>query len=384
MSLQSFAVDRAPQAGELVQAGQRDRSLDLARGLALVLMVTVHVLAVWGFRAEHDAGGMIAALVSPISAPTFLFLMGLCFAMSSRTSPLVAMLRGCQLFALGYLLNVFRGTLPVYLGVQVGLIEIDSPRLSSPWSLFIEVDILQCVGLCLVAMAIVRKCLPWSWVWALLAAASIAGIFIPPEPSADHSIWTYCQALAWGATRCVYFPLLPWIAFPLAGMAYGMMRKKAVNRRPFQIWAAFVGMGMVLAGVAITLSSEDGTFRRFGAASFLHGKLTPGIMIAFVGVQFFWLPVCGFIARTAGITPAVRKLYRWSEHVTLFYLIQWIIIGWFCVLLPQMPAWGVIPMIMLVLFLTDATITRLNRSCVREDCRTNACGAAQKTPRSPD
>ena len=371
MSLQRTTIDALQEADGLAPMRRRDRSIDFARGTAVVLMVTVHVLAVWGFRTEYDAGGMLAALVSPVVAPTFLFLMGLCFALSSRTSPTRAMLRGCQLFALGYLLNLFRGTLPMYLAAQAGLVQIDNVLFPSPVYLFIEADILQCIGLCLVAMAIVRRCLPWPWVWALLAAASIAGIFIPPEPSATQSMWTYCLALLWGAPRYVYFPLLPWIAFPLAGMAYGMMRKGAAGERAFRTRAASAGVGMVLIGAAIAICSEEGTFRQFSVGSFLHGKLTPGIVVAFVGVQFFWLPMCGFIAWVADITPAVRKLYRWSENVTVFYVMQWIIIGWLCVVFPRMPAWGIIPMIALVLFLTNATITRVGkfRARNRDDCK---------------
>ena len=118
---------------------------------------------------------------------------------------------------------------------------------------------------------------------------------------------------------------------------------------------------MVLLGLVIALTSEENTLRQFAVGSFLHGKLTPGIVIVFIGIQMLWLPACDFASFTAGITPLFQKLYKWSEQITMFYFIQWVIIGWLCVVCPEIPAWAIVPMIALVLFLTDATVTRTRR-----------------------
>jgi hypothetical protein len=210
-------------------------------------------------------------------------------------------------------------------------------------------------------MAIVRKCFPWPWVWAFLAALAIAGISIPPGASATSSAWTYCQALLVGASEYVYFPNLPWIAFPLAGMAYGALRKRARDQGQFDARAALVGAAMVSIGAASMFSSAPEVFRQLNGGLLLDGKLPTGIAIAFVGVQLLWLPFCGFVARTVDVTPAAQRLYRWSENVTVFYVVQWIIIGWLCVLFPQMSLWGTLPVIALVLFFTDATITQIEK-----------------------
>ncbi len=350
------------QSGEVKQ---RDRSIDLARSLALIFMVTVHVLIFLGFYEESQGGKMACALVSLVGAPTFMFLMGMCFTLSSKTSMKVAVVRGGHIFALGYLLNILRGTFPVDLATRVGVLDPGQ----SLWRLSVEVDVLQCAGICLVIMAVVRKYAPWRPAWALLAIGSVAGIYIPMETSAMHSVGAYCSALFCGATEDVYFPVLPWIAFPLAGMVYGAMQREAVDKRLFEIRAVFVGLGLVLVVIFIgaddAIAGASDTFHLWSEGFFLDGKLTPGLAFTFLGVQLLWLPICGFIARTVGITRATQRLYLWSENVTLFYFIQWIVVGWLCVFVLDLPDWALITMIAFVLFLTDASVNVINRSRAR-------------------
>ncbi len=361
MSQQTTTLEPLQKTGAEAAVRQRDRSIDLARGISLAFMVAVHVITIWGFRDESQGGSMVCALISPIGAPTFLFLMGFCFALSSKTAPMPVVFRGCVLFVLSYVLNFFRGTLPVYLGLLSGWIETGNQDFHSPWIYFIEVDVLQCVGLCLVIMALVRKFLPWPWVWVFLAGAAVAGTFIPAEVPATESFQAYCLALIVGATKYIYFPVLPWIAFPLVGMACGSMRKSSPDKRKFDARTALVGLCLVVVGMLLVFQDAREAFRQWNLGMFLQGKLSLGVAFTFIGMQLPWLPVCGFISRTVDITPAARRLYRWSENVTVFYFAQWVIIGWLCVLFSGMAAWGILPMIVLVLFLTDASITQMEK-----------------------
>ena len=66
----------------------RIRAFDLARGLAVVFMIDVHVLWHWGSPAtwSKPIGLVISFLGGPTAAPVFMFLMGASLAFSSRSS----------------------------------------------------------------------------------------------------------------------------------------------------------------------------------------------------------------------------------------------------------------------------------------------------------
>src|SRR3954468_24072307 len=93
---------------------ERVRGFDLARGLAVLFMIGVHVLWHWGSAETWTtpAGTAISLLGGPPAAPTFMFLMGASLAFSSRTTFSSLAVRGLWLVFLGYLLNVMRGVIP--------------------------------------------------------------------------------------------------------------------------------------------------------------------------------------------------------------------------------------------------------------------------------
>src|SRR5688572_6388070 len=97
---------------------ERVRALDLARGLAIVFMIGVHVLWHWGAPDTWTSpiGQVISFLGGPTAAPVFMFLMGASLAFSSRTSFRSLAVRGLWLLWLGYLLNFLRGVIPAWLG----------------------------------------------------------------------------------------------------------------------------------------------------------------------------------------------------------------------------------------------------------------------------
>src|SRR5262245_23553064 len=96
----------------------RIRAFDLARGLAVVDMILVHVLWHWGRPATWSSpiGQAIALVGGPIGPPMFMFLMGASLPFSSRGSTRNLVVRGLWLVWLGYLLNVLRGVIPASLG----------------------------------------------------------------------------------------------------------------------------------------------------------------------------------------------------------------------------------------------------------------------------
>lgn len=136
----------------LKQNTRRQVNIDLAKCIAIVFMVLIHVMMYFeanlesgfGFFADDFLGGFMAA-------PVFMCAMGLGLAFSHRQQPEHIMCRGMDLLIIGYLLNFLR-SLPlniVYLLEQEPVEEIIC--------LLVFGDILQFAGLALLLFGLLRK-----------------------------------------------------------------------------------------------------------------------------------------------------------------------------------------------------------------------------------
>src|SRR5690242_9095304 len=155
---------------------ERVRAFDLARGLAVVFMIGVHVLWHWGAPDTWTTpiGQVISFLGGPSAAPVFMFLMGASLAFSSRTSFSSLAVRGLWLLWLGYLLNFLRGVIPAYLGLQAGLVTPEQiAPFTLPW-LATTVDVHHMAGLSLIGLAALRVVTRRpGWIWVALGAAVV-------------------------------------------------------------------------------------------------------------------------------------------------------------------------------------------------------------------
>ncbi|TFG69075.1 MAG: DUF1624 domain-containing protein [Thermomicrobiales bacterium] len=110
-----------------LKPGGRILAFDLARGLAIVFMILVHVLRHWGDQATWATpiGTAISFLGGPPAAQVFMFVMGASVAFSRRTSFRSLATRGLGLVAAGYALRLARGTVPLSAGFAAGIVSPD-------------------------------------------------------------------------------------------------------------------------------------------------------------------------------------------------------------------------------------------------------------------
>jgi uncharacterized membrane protein len=308
---------------------ERIRAFDLARGLAIVFMIGVHVLWHWGAPDTWTSpiGQAISLLGGPTAAPVFMFLMGASLAFSSRTSFASLAVRGLWLLWLGYLLNFLRGVIPAYLGLQTGLVTAEQiAPFTLPW-LATTVDVHHMAGLSLIAIAALRSVTRRpGWVWVALAVAVVlAGPFVRGLEFGTPLLDGPLTPVLGGAPN-VYYAVVPWIAFPLTGAAYGAVMARAGNdvRRRVRVfrWGSLLGAGLCAVGVALFVVAPPS----FDVNT--YWRMPPSYFIAITGLVLVWLWACDVVVRHVRANRAFTFLYGWSANVIAIYFTHWVVVGW--------------------------------------------------------
>jgi uncharacterized membrane protein len=308
-------------------APERVRAFDLARGLAIVFMIGVHVLWHWGAPDTWTTpiGQMISFLGGPTAAPVFMFLMGASLAFSSRSSFSALAVRGLWLLWLGYLLNFLRGVIPAYLGLSTGLVTADQiAPFTLPW-LATTVDVHHMAGLSLIAIAALRMAARPSWLWLGLAAVVVlTGPLIRGLEFGTPLLDGPLTPVLGGAPN-VYYAVVPWIAFPLCGAVFGsLVARTAAGRERLRVFRLGAGLGVALCAVGVALFVIDPPTFDVGT----YWRMPPSYFIAITGLVLIWLWVCDLVVRRVRANRVFAFLYGWSASVIAIYFTHWLVVGW--------------------------------------------------------
>jgi uncharacterized membrane protein len=315
----------APAAAVTVTRSEsRLRAFDLARGLAVLFMILIHVLGHYGTAETWGSpfGAIVMFLGGPLAAPVFMFLMGASLALSSRSDGRAIARRGVWLLALAYSLNVLRGALPATIGLTTGVVTADGIAPYTPDILLALVDIHQLAGLSLLIIAglpVVRA--------SPLAALGLAAVvaFVAPM------VWGLSTGIApldtvllivWGAEWYVFFPLFGWFAYPLVGLAYGTLLVRSQDRHAFIRRAGWLGAAAGIAGLGTMVALDPLT----GVDD--YWRQAPATTVAILGLGAAWLAACDVVVRRVPANRLFELLYGWSARVTSMYCIHWILIAW--------------------------------------------------------
>jgi uncharacterized membrane protein len=314
----------APDAITGLASRDRVRGFDLARGLAVLFMIGVHVLWHWGAPDTWTTpiGQVISFLGGPTAAPVFMFLMGASLAFSSRTSFRSLAVRGLWLVWLGYLLNVLRGVVPAYLGLSTGVITAEQiAPFTLPW-LLTTVDVHQMAGLSLIALAALRLAgrpgLPWL---AVAAGIVLAGPFLRGLEFGTPLLDGPLTPVLGGAPN-VYYAVVPWIAYPLTGAVFGTVMARTSDRTRVFRRGAVLGLGLCLAGIALFVVSAPA----FDVNT--YWRMPPSFFVGILGVVLVWLWACDLAVRHVRANRAFTFLYGWSASVIAIYFTHWLVVGW--------------------------------------------------------
>ena len=302
----------------------RIRAFELALALGVFFMILVHVLWHWGAPSTWTTpiGQAISFAAGPTAAPVFVFLMGASLGAAPRSAFRSLAARGLWLVFLGYVLNLLRGVIPASLGLATGVITAEEVWPYTLWWLGTTVDLHHMVGLSLVAIAALRARVEPGVVWLGLAGVLV---LVAPwlrtvavgSPILDAPLTPFV-----GSAPNVYYAVVPWLAYPLAGAVFGRLVAGAADPTALFRRGAVLGIGLIGVGSVLIY------LQRPGFDVYTYWRQPASFAVAIFGIILVWLAACDLVTRWPAIDRRLGIFYGWSRRAIAIYFSHWIIVGW--------------------------------------------------------
>jgi len=193
----------------------------------------------------------------------------------------------------------------------------------SPLTYIFGVDILFLAGFSLIIIAFIEKLAKKQllfWLIALLLFGSLNEYL--PVYIGNIGFFRYLQAFFWGYFHWSYFPVFPWLTYPLAGYIFRLIEEKRYFEKIDKKWE-------ILLFIALSLIVTAGFGFAFKISSILelyyhHTALFASWTLAFMG---WWVLLWRFMLQFSSKKKIVIYLQFLGKNVTVFYVLQWLLIG---------------------------------------------------------
>ena len=346
---------------KLMSRSQRLYYLDIARGFAVFGMFTQHCMVVHevsGGEGDSLLANLFVLLGTAPAAPVFMLLMG-AFLTKSKASTHQTIWRGLKLLILGFTLNLLRFTLPLLIAILFyGTDSLNLAEGETILSLLFSVDVFQLAGLSIIFCTLIQKLVDQkNTIPLLMLAVLLASPFLWGRFGSN-----LLSNLFWGEATTVYFPLFPWIVYPLLGMylSQHLFSSDKIKSRLQKMGWYGVGLG-TLGGIILLLSAVGAL--GFDVISPMGDYYRSGISIhlLMMGFVLVWFSVCYWLEKTLSLENRIIKvLIYWSKNVTAIYFIQWVLFGWSMLILDtnKLNAAGAALVGLIVLLITHFSVKR--------------------------
>ena len=248
-------------------ASTRLPGIDVARGLAVLLMLQTHAFDGWvSPSAKAGLGYAFSRALANIPAPLFLLLAGVGLSLGAQAAATRGqsdaqirrqfMWRGLSLLGWGYLVSA------IYVAIEWPVPRADLP------SLILRADILHCIGLSLLLCAVLvlrRRQLLWR-VLVLVGLSLFLSVYIGRHRMVGlPGGLSPLAALFCDVPPYTRFPLLPLIGFCAVGVLLGeRLLARAPSPRRLLAWLGGAVVAALLCGLLTqaTLQHLGGVLRR--------------------------------------------------------------------------------------------------------------------------
>ena len=309
-----------------IQRATRVTSVDVVRGVVMVLMAIDHVRVYSGVPAGGPTAGVFfTRWVTHFCAPAFVFLAGTSaylMAAGSAGSKDPAYVRADALAG-----RVFRPGIHPFLltrGALLVLLEPTLIRLSWTFSLdysqFLLAGVIWMLGLCMMLMALL--------VWLPLRAIAAVGVILvfgqdvfqvlPPGWLSQFVYFGGEVPIPGGPTINVLYSVVPWIGVMALGYAFGcvLIREPAARDRDCRrigVTAATLFLVVATAGAYMDGGGEDSRALLFRMLDQRKYPASPLFLLMTLGPAIALMPVAD---RARG---AVARMFEVFGRVPMFY-----------------------------------------------------------------
>jgi len=299
-----------------VKENNRLSTPDLLKGISILLMIQVHLMELFALPEISTSwmGNVSLFLGGTPAAPLFMMIMGY-FMAKSNMSTKDSIKRGLRLFVWGILLNI---------GLNLNLIYhiiFESWQINI-WQYIFGVDILHFAGLSIILIALLPRAVKEKplYLSLIILTVFLLGYLINPENIPNT--WNYLTSFFIGGTEWSYFPLLPWLAYPISGYLFYKVQDAFIDI--IKTEKSIITLSLGLIGFT-TLSWDYSSQISFDLPRYYHHSFDYYLWaitfsLLYVGVFFKYSKVWAhsFIG---------KRLIYMGRNITNIYVFQWLIIG---------------------------------------------------------
>lgn len=289
---------------------QRVKYLDLAKGFIVFIMPSVHVVLLCSESAIQQSllGDILKFLAEGPGAQLFMFIMGTSIKLSKTITTKKVLHRTIFLFLGGFGLNLFKFCIPMQLEILPAAFLQDFPLTETQF--LVMGDIFHFAAIVYPVTYFISR-LKFYPLWAFLISILIA--LISPYLwdrqagiSMVDAIWVYFT----GGPPYVFFPVFPWLVYPLIGVAMADMLQEGKF--------AGIGFAVVIVSLGLPATTELTT----------HYRTWPADTLFHIGIVLLWLSLFKYLSNKIKPNFFFGVLTFCSRNITVIYLIQWVLICW--------------------------------------------------------
>jgi len=257
----------------------------------------------------------LLVLGGPVAVPIFMIIMGY-FVAISRKSAVQNVLRGVLIFILGFFLNIGLN-FHLLLKIWTEGWKFD------PLQAILGVDIFYLAGLSIIVLSVL-KTIKKGQQWIALALI----LLVSGSTSYINEILmvterNYILPFIGGEYSWSYFPLFPWLTYPLTGFLF---QKTESQIREFIQKQKVVSIAILaFTFILVVIFSKSGIETTINLSEYYHHTFL--FFLWTLGVDVLWVSLLWLVVQKLAEFPVIVFLRWLGKNITAFYIIQWLIIG---------------------------------------------------------